>query len=124
MLGPPWRVGGLTCSCVGACMSGCGCMSGCRCACISGCGCRNPDNEQGVWCYTVDGPRWEHCDVPLCEAVSTPPPGNPGGLSDAARSGIIAGAPPAPLSFNPTQVTLVILHGVVLCLHGLLGLRE
>ncbi|XP_077977468.1 apolipoprotein(a)-like [Glandiceps talaboti] len=25
--------------------------------------CRNPDNEPGAWCYTVDGPKWEICDV-------------------------------------------------------------
>ncbi|XP_070537454.1 uncharacterized protein [Ptychodera flava] len=25
--------------------------------------CRNPDNEKDPWCYTVDGPRWEYCDV-------------------------------------------------------------
>ncbi|XP_070538197.1 uncharacterized protein [Ptychodera flava] len=25
--------------------------------------CRNPDNENGPWCYTVDGPRWGYCDV-------------------------------------------------------------
>ncbi|XP_070538200.1 uncharacterized protein [Ptychodera flava] len=26
--------------------------------------CRNPDNgDVGPWCFTVDGPRWKHCDV-------------------------------------------------------------
>ena len=30
--------------------------------------CRNPDGEQGVWCYTTNkGERWELCDVPFCE---------------------------------------------------------
>ncbi|KAI8500550.1 hypothetical protein Bbelb_221160 [Branchiostoma belcheri] len=29
--------------------------------------CRNPDNEDGVWCYTTDpSKRWEYCDVPRC----------------------------------------------------------
>ena len=26
---------------------------------------RNPDNEPGVWCYTVAGP-WAFCSVPRC----------------------------------------------------------
>ncbi|KAI8514473.1 hypothetical protein Bbelb_070640 [Branchiostoma belcheri] len=29
--------------------------------------CRNPDGENGVWCYTMDPDRrWELCDVPQC----------------------------------------------------------
>lgn len=24
--------------------------------------CRNPDGEDTIWCYTVDGKRWEYCD--------------------------------------------------------------
>ena len=29
--------------------------------------CRNPDNEPlGPWCYTVEGPRWEYCDITPC----------------------------------------------------------
>jgi len=28
--------------------------------------CRNPDGSSSLWCYTVDGPRWEFCDVRLC----------------------------------------------------------
>merc|ERR1712179_771674 len=29
--------------------------------------CRNPDNEEGPWCYTTDpNKRWEFCDVPIC----------------------------------------------------------
>merc|ERR1712179_67566 len=28
--------------------------------------CRNPDDSWRLWCYTVDGPRWEYCDVRLC----------------------------------------------------------
>lgn len=35
--------------------------------------CRNPDNEAEVWCYTVDGPRWEVCGVPLCDEAAAPP---------------------------------------------------
>ncbi|XP_072122076.1 plasminogen [Mobula birostris] len=32
--------------------------------------CRNPDNDtKGPWCYTQDpGRRWEHCQIPSCEA--------------------------------------------------------
>ncbi|KAL5272236.1 hypothetical protein ACHWQZ_G000449 [Mnemiopsis leidyi] len=30
--------------------------------------CRNPDNKYNeVWCYTVDGSRWDYCDVPACK---------------------------------------------------------
>ena len=30
--------------------------------------CRNPDEEPGVWCYTMDKrKRWELCDVPKCD---------------------------------------------------------
>ena len=30
--------------------------------------CRNPsENEGGAWCYTLDGPRFEFCDIPACE---------------------------------------------------------
>ena len=29
--------------------------------------CRNPDHEPGLWCYTVDGPRWEFCDIRVCD---------------------------------------------------------
>ncbi|XP_072021373.1 scavenger receptor cysteine-rich domain-containing protein DMBT1-like [Amphiura filiformis] len=26
--------------------------------------CRNPDNEpEGAWCFTIEGPRWEYCDI-------------------------------------------------------------
>ena len=29
--------------------------------------CRNPDGEDGAWCYTTDpASRWEYCDVPDC----------------------------------------------------------
>ena len=29
--------------------------------------CRNPDGEEGAWCYTIDpGVRWQFCDVPQC----------------------------------------------------------
>ncbi|KAL5261436.1 hypothetical protein ACHWQZ_G007216 [Mnemiopsis leidyi] len=30
--------------------------------------CRNPDNEQGPWCYNGEGtsPRWEFCEIPFC----------------------------------------------------------
>jgi len=29
--------------------------------------CRNPDGEEGVWCYTTDKTkRWELCEVPIC----------------------------------------------------------
>ena len=23
--------------------------------------CRNPDGEETIWCYTMDGERWEYC---------------------------------------------------------------
>ena len=39
--------------------------------------CRNPTGHTSVWCYTVDGPRWEGCDVPVCpgaEVVTTASP--------------------------------------------------
>lgn len=26
--------------------------------------CRKPDDEPGLWCYTVDGPRWDFCGCP------------------------------------------------------------
>ena len=29
--------------------------------------CRNPDNSDGVWCYTTDpNTEWEYCNIPLC----------------------------------------------------------
>jgi len=28
--------------------------------------CRNPDGEDGVWCYTTSDVRWQLCDVPNC----------------------------------------------------------
>ncbi|XP_063688512.1 SCO-spondin-like isoform X2 [Bolinopsis microptera] len=30
--------------------------------------CRNPDGENGAWCYNGEGtvPRWEYCDIPIC----------------------------------------------------------
>lgn len=64
--------------------------------------CRNPDNEQGVWCYTTDGPRWERCSVPFCDPVTPPtPPPSGGSLSNGARNGIIAGVPfPCPSLFH------------------------
>lgn len=35
--------------------------------------CRNPDNENGLWCYTTDpDKRWEYCDVPKCEGNQSP----------------------------------------------------
>ncbi|XP_077994487.1 plasminogen-like [Glandiceps talaboti] len=35
--------------------------------------CRNPDNDHGPWCYTIDGSRFEYCDVgqPLTFAENT-----------------------------------------------------
>jgi len=36
--------------------------------------CRNPDNEAGAWCYTIDGPRWELCDIPACPVSTTNEP--------------------------------------------------
>ena len=33
--------------------------------------CRNPDNEGYLWCYTVDGPRWEKCATPACLVVES-----------------------------------------------------
>ena len=33
--------------------------------------CRNPDGEDGPWCYTVDPDiRWEYCDISFCEGKS------------------------------------------------------
>ncbi|CAH1252246.1 PLG [Branchiostoma lanceolatum] len=33
--------------------------------------CRNPDNWDGLWCYTTDpNHRWDYCDVPLCDGGS------------------------------------------------------
>ena len=29
--------------------------------------CLNPGHVTGPWCYTTDGPRWEYCDVPICD---------------------------------------------------------
>ena len=29
--------------------------------------CRNPDGKPGIWCYTVDGPKWEFCDIRVCD---------------------------------------------------------
>ena len=26
--------------------------------------CRNPDDEEDAWCYTVNGNRWDYCDIP------------------------------------------------------------
>lgn len=32
--------------------------------------CRNPDGENGAWCYTTDpGSRWELCAVPTCDTT-------------------------------------------------------
>jgi predicted AlkP superfamily pyrophosphatase or phosphodiesterase len=32
--------------------------------------CRNPDGEEGAWCYTSDpNNRWELCDVPTCDTA-------------------------------------------------------
>lgn len=31
-------------------------------------------DEARPWCYTVDGPRWEFCDIPQCEHVVTATP--------------------------------------------------
>lgn len=29
--------------------------------------CRNPDGEEGPWCYTIDSDsRWEYCPIPTC----------------------------------------------------------
>eukprot|EP00301_Raphidiophrys_heterophryoidea_P008275 c13092_g2_i2.p1 GENE.c13092_g2_i2~~c13092_g2_i2.p1 ORF type:complete len:614 (+),score=138.75 c13092_g2_i2:62-1903(+) len=36
--------------------------------------CRNPDGEDKPWCYTLEGDRWEYCDVPLCFDGPTPTP--------------------------------------------------
>jgi len=34
--------------------------------------CRNPDGEDGAWCYTTDpNKRWEYCDVPVCSATTS-----------------------------------------------------
>lgn len=53
--------------------------------------CRNPDNEEGLWCYTIDGPRWEYCGVPACAPTDALPPGTqppdlPGSSGTPARS--------------------------------------
>merc|ERR1711970_1074838 len=41
--------------------------------------CRNPDGEDGVWCYTMDSKkRWELCDVPMKETC----PGDGSSSSD------------------------------------------
>ena len=35
--------------------------------------CRNPDNEEGAWCYTTDPlKRWEYCSVPTCAEKRAP----------------------------------------------------
>ena len=32
--------------------------------------CRNPDDENGAWCYTTDSnKRWDYCGIPLCSTV-------------------------------------------------------
>ena len=28
--------------------------------------CRNPGGQATPWCYTVNGPRWEYCNIPKC----------------------------------------------------------
>ena len=34
--------------------------------------CRNPDEEAGVWCYTLDkNKRWEECPVRRCSDCDT-----------------------------------------------------
>nr|XP_039259802.1 uncharacterized protein LOC120336240 [Styela clava] len=34
--------------------------------------CRNPDGEDGPWCYTTnDGERWQYCNVPDCSLTTT-----------------------------------------------------
>jgi hypothetical protein len=30
------------------------------------------NGESRPWCYTVDGPRWEYCDIPVCEMMTIP----------------------------------------------------
>ena len=102
--------------------------------------CRNPDNEDEVWCYTVDGPRFEYCGVPLCDesaeaaaatssgVVAVEEPEQPVGPPDDAPSGddgadprtaVLAGVNP---SMCCTQVHAE--HAYLwtcTCSHGLCG---
>lgn len=52
--------------------------------------CRNPDNEPEVWCYTIDGPRWEHCGVPLCGAAAPDPAAAPAAAGGGAGAAVAA----------------------------------
>eukprot|EP00892_Ulva_mutabilis_P010840 jgi/Ulvmu1/8128/UM040_0023.1 len=53
--------------------------------------CRNPDNEADVWCYTIDGPRWESCGVPLCAVEEEEEPVDGGGGNGDPRTAMLAG---------------------------------
>ena len=41
----------------------------------------------GAWCYTVNGPRWEYCDVPHCQHEQHPNP-DPRDREDADESAL------------------------------------
>ncbi|CAM9767416.1 unnamed protein product [Lampetra planeri] len=74
--------------------------------------CRNPDGNNGTWCYTVSAAlRWEYCDVQPCRpaAPSPPsPPHDPREPGTRARGGggrIVGGCEARPHSW-PWQISL------------------
>ena len=28
--------------------------------------CRNPDSDARIWCYQIEGDRYDWCDIPMC----------------------------------------------------------
>lgn len=65
--------------------------------------CRNPDNEADVWCYTVDGPRWEKCGVPLCDEAAAPAAAVAAAVAEPAATPL-GGASPAAAAAAVTDV--------------------
>lgn len=46
------------------------------------------NGEERPWCYTVDGPRWEYCDVPVCDKMPLPMENN---LPSCAEFKVVSG---------------------------------
>eukprot|EP00892_Ulva_mutabilis_P010844 jgi/Ulvmu1/8131/UM040_0027.1 len=70
--------------------------------------CRNPDNEAELWCYTVNGPRWEACGVPLC-AVEEEDEAGVGGAGDP-RTAMLAGSLVVVAALAATGAVVLLLH--------------
>merc|ERR1719334_753980 len=61
--------------------------------------CRNPDNEEGAWCYTTDpDERWDYCpcEKPVLSIHRDPEPTEPASVKSSPT-------PPAAVKFNPTD---------------------